>query len=60
MIEVLLHRLLPAEAVIARIRAALRLGSTSAEVVAVEARRAASRPASQRYEQLRDVAAGSH
>lgn len=43
MIEVLLlHRHLPAEAVIAGMRAALQVGSTSPEVVAVEARRAAA------------------
>ena len=43
LIEVLLlHRRLPAEAVIAGMAAALRLGATSPEVVAVEARRAAT------------------
>ncbi len=43
LIEVLLlHRHLPAAAVIAGIRAALAVGSTSPEVVAVEARRAAT------------------
>ena len=46
LIEVLLlHRHLPAPAVIAGIRAALAVGSTSPELVAVEARRAAARPA---------------
>jgi transposase len=46
LIEVLLlHRHLPAPAVIAGIRAALSVGSTSPELVAVEARRAATRPA---------------
>jgi hypothetical protein len=45
LIEVLLlHRHLPAPAVIAGIRAALSVGSTSPELVAVEARRAATRP----------------
>lgn len=44
MIEVLLHRQLPDEAVVAGIRAARRLGATSAEVVAVEARRGVSGP----------------
>jgi transposase len=46
LIEVLLlHRHLPATAVIAGIRAALAVGSASPELVAVEARRAATRPA---------------
>lgn len=46
LIEVLLlHRHLPAAAVIAGIRAALTVGVTSPELVAVEARRAATRPA---------------
>ena len=45
LIEVLLlHRHLPAPAVIAGIRAGLAVGSTSPELVAVEARRAATRP----------------
>lgn len=45
LIEVLLlHRHLPATAVTAGIRAALAVGSTSPELVAVEARRAAARP----------------
>jgi transposase len=45
LIEVLLlHRHLPAAAVIDGIRAALTVGSTSPELVAVEARRAATRP----------------
>jgi transposase len=45
LIEVLLlHRHLPAAAVIAGIRAGLAVGSTSPELVAVEARRAATRP----------------
>ncbi|MGV7750521.1 IS21 family transposase, partial [Mycobacterium kansasii] len=39
----LLHRSLPAAAVIAGIDAALRVGAVSAEVVAVEARRAEAR-----------------
>jgi hypothetical protein len=44
LIEVLLlHRHLPAPAVIAGIRAAVAVGSTSPELVAVEARRAATR-----------------
>ena len=46
LIEVLLlHRQLPADAVVAGMRAALQLGSTSPEVVAVEARRATKAPA---------------
>ena len=46
LIEVLLlHRHLPAHAVLAGIRAALPIGSTSPDVVAVEARRAATNPA---------------
>lgn len=46
LIEVLLlHRHLPAPAVITGIRAGLAVGSTSPELVAVEARRAATRPA---------------
>jgi hypothetical protein len=46
LIEVLLlHRHLPAAAVIAGIRAALAVGATSPELVAVEARRVATRPA---------------
>jgi len=46
LIEVLLlHRHLPFAAVIDGIRAALAVGSTSPELVAVEARRAAARPA---------------
>jgi transposase len=45
LIEVLLlHRHLPAAAVTAGIRAAVSVGSTSPELVAVEARRAATRP----------------
>ncbi|HET9005815.1 MAG TPA: IS21 family transposase [Actinomycetes bacterium] len=45
LIEVLLlHRHLPAAAVTAGIRAGLAVGSTSPELVAVEARRAAARP----------------
>jgi transposase len=47
LIEVLLlHRHLPATAVIDGIRAALAVGSTSPELIAVEARRAATRPPS--------------
>lgn len=43
LIEVLLlHRHLPAQAVVAGMRAALQIGSTSPEVVAVEARRAST------------------
>lgn len=46
LIEVLLlHRHLPAAAVVDGIRAALTVGSTSPELVAVQARRAAARPA---------------
>ncbi len=51
LIEVLLlHRHLPAAAVIAGIRAALTVGSTSPELVAVEARRAAARPPSDQHD----------
>lgn len=48
LVEVLLlHRHLPAAAVVAGIDAALAVGATSADVVAVEARRAATSPAPQ-------------
>lgn len=51
LIEVLLlHRHLPATAVTAGIRAALAVGSTSPELVAVEARRAATGSASDTYD----------
>ena len=42
----LLHRALPAEHVVAGIRAALTVGAVSADVVAVEARRHAATAAS--------------